>query len=133
MLVEISGVNDMRIKLGQRGDALAPALPEHLALDRGGIIVEQRRLDLAHGYSARNGRVISEPIASSTLDRPVEHGGHGGDDRHVDVVLLRHVRQDRSGESAFGQFGCLLRVFRRHAFAEHKPERVIARLRRWSR
>ena len=34
MLVEISGVNDMRIKVCQRGDALAPALSEHLALDR---------------------------------------------------------------------------------------------------
>ena len=44
--------------------------PDNLALDRGGIIVEHCRLDLAHGYSARNGRVISEPIASSTLIVP---------------------------------------------------------------
>ena len=35
MLVEIPGMHHMRIKFGERGDALAPALPEHLAFDDG--------------------------------------------------------------------------------------------------
>ena len=69
--------------------------------------------------SDRNGRVIKASIASSTLVRPARIGDHGGGDRHLDALLVRHFEQDRRGEDAFRQ---LAAGRRRIAFAERDAE-----------
>jgi len=49
--LEVGRVDDLRVEIGQRRDALAPAIAEDVAVARR-IVVEQRRLD-RHGISSR--------------------------------------------------------------------------------